>query len=1067
MEENVPITKTKFFQPAHDEPVSYLLVLISDVEFAREFNYFISVETDPGLQRKRTDVSACVSQPVFQHNKFIFKLPKYMIESIEYVIFTAYIITNDFTEPQLGSKGKVRKLGECKCHLAAFRNQITDISENGVRMPLKLVRDAHTVGRFMANFKLVGDDILPPDYLQQDGHTLGDHDAWDKELLNSLIVKSQLHQEQAAEAQDKKEDIINRGNEAQSIQNKSNTNSVKEIADSQIVANDETLKPPTSKSKVLKQSQKNLASKSNLPQPTDSTTSLKNPNSAKNEAKSQQSIQKIPSMMNTQGLGVTKSGFNRKPDVAPSMKNMSVEDIPIEYPPQPKLIENLQKNFNTQKTWQIKVKLFYTLNMDILTSISPDNSFSIELAIVNNFNPNLKLMSQQANPMPCSTHIFINEEIVLESDQVDHREYSIQFLVNGAKTNSNLLKVSIPLHDFAPLHTLFTVLKFNVKPKQLQPMIYCSICVEESYKETQAIFIKDILVDPFKQEFSKFNRFAVLLCDRTVDFSKFEFFPIEVQRPGIPNPIRDIVSNYFASNAKQFVHITLLNPIVGGQNAENGIDLICLPKSYFDRELKVGILIENDSKVDYFPNLLLFSSEAFCLNNFPLPKKFGYCSKENNFPIKLIRNAETQTPFLNSVSAFLNESTFALDTYILRNPQNGRQEWEAIREEALAKKEFEENKRQFEEEELRQLFKHSQGAPQQQNDENQQTQNVADSQLEDMKVEDDYQRKMAYSVKDIDQSTRNVFTMATVQQPIDINDKWRIMSNELAQKQALINRFLREYEEKLDTLKTTSSEITELKKQQKLLDAENKFLKKKMNLEEKLEIQELVEQDIEGLNERELRLKLVKTAQIYREERKRNQEFEKALQSTSEDLLKVKKLKEEFDSLTVEHLKKNKELTDIQTEISKYTLYKETISKQEKIISRLEKELENCIIKNSNGTKILNNLDEVEKENAELRKRLDGHFQGMTQNGDIERLRNDVMRLTGIRDTLKNDLQRKRPISKHKVEKDARRMELETKLQSLQNKVGTLERMLAATAQTYTDNYLKRKPEYRNEFDFN
>ena len=58
--------------------------------------------------------------------------------------------------------------------------------------------------------------------------------------------------------------------------------------------------------------------------------------------------------------------------------------------------------------------------------------------------------------------------------------------------------------------------------------------------------------------------------------------------------------------------------------------------------------------------------------------------------------------------------------------------------------------------------------------------------------------------------------------------------------------------------------------------------------EEKLELHNLVTQEIGTMNSEELRYKLVKVAQAYQDERIRNEEFERALKTAHRDLTTVR-----------------------------------------------------------------------------------------------------------------------------------------------------------------------------------
>lgn len=92
----------------------------------------------------------------------------------------------------------------------------------------------------------------------------------------------------------------------------------------------------------------------------------------------------------------------------------------------------------------------------------------------------------------------------------------------------------------------------------------------------------------------------------------------------------------------------------------------------------------------------------------------------------------------------------------------------------------------------------------------------------------------------------------------------------------------------------------------------------------------------------ELKSKIIKIAQVlffyfliifqaYRDERIRNEEFDKALKNAQKDIAQARQMQIEFEALQTIHQQNSKKLISMQSEISKSQLYKETIKKQEKV----------------------------------------------------------------------------------------------------------------------------------------
>lgn len=114
--------------------------------------------------------------------------------------------------------------------------------------------------------------------------------------------------------------------------------------------------------------------------------------------------------------------------------------------------------------------------------------------------------------------------------------------------------------------------------------------------------------------------------------------------------------------------------------------------------------------------------------------------------------------------------------------------------------------------------------------------------------------------------------------------KWDLLSRELSQKQEMIHRLMKEVDDKSESLKITGTEIVDLRRQIKLLQSENAILRKRLAHEESLEIQSVITREIAAMSMEELRHKIVQVAQAYRNERVRNEEFEKALKNAQKDI---------------------------------------------------------------------------------------------------------------------------------------------------------------------------------------
>lgn len=170
-----------------------------------------------------------------------------------------------------------------------------------------------------------------------------------------------------------------------------------------------------------------------------------------------------------------------------------------------------------------------------------------------------------------------------------------------------------------------------------------------------------------------------------------------------------------------------------------------------------------------------------------------------------------------------------------------------------------------------------------------------------------------------------------------------MLSRELGQKQEIIHRMIKDIDDKTESLKITGSEIVDLRRHIKMLQSENAILRKRLAHEEQIEISAMVTKEISKMSVEELKAKIVKIAQAYRDERVRNEDFEKALKDAQRDIAQSSQLQVDLENLQKAHSLMSKKLLEMQGEVGKVGLYKETIRKQEKVIAKLERLMENSM----------------------------------------------------------------------------------------------------------------------------
>jgi hypothetical protein len=311
------------------------------------------------------------------------------------------------------------------------------------------------------------------------------------------------------------------------------------------------------------------------------------------------------------------------------------------------------------------------------------------------------------------------------------------------------------------------------------------------------------------------------------------------------------------------------------------------------------------------------------------------------------------------------------------------------------------------------------------------------------------QERPTSSIKKYEQLLKD--NLKGIQMVADEKERWHLLSKELSQKQEMVHRLMKEYDEKTDNLKILGTEITELRRELKLEMSENSMLKKRLAHEEKLEIHKMVTKEMATMSPEELRSKLVKISQAYKEERNRNEEFEKAIKAAHRDMIEVRKTQKKFDDLQKVHTEKSKKLLAMQHELKKISLYRDTIKKQEKNILKLESLLENTMKDTEKASKQVIDLEKIKSDNLELQEKLRQKVYGRKENEEVEKYRDEVRKLERIKHEIVEELKYKRPTSAKGQNLDQQNFDLEVQLKKAEARVESLQSELNKSAKRYSE----------------
>ena len=66
------------------KPRSSLVVSLANVEFVKDFHYFIAIQLDQESEKRRTEVSAAIATPIFRTNTFTIPLQGFKLQYHEF-----------------------------------------------------------------------------------------------------------------------------------------------------------------------------------------------------------------------------------------------------------------------------------------------------------------------------------------------------------------------------------------------------------------------------------------------------------------------------------------------------------------------------------------------------------------------------------------------------------------------------------------------------------------------------------------------------------------------------------------------------------------------------------------------------------------------------------------------------------------------------------------------------------------------------------------------------------------------------------------------------------------------
>ena len=654
----------------------------------------------------------------------------------------------------------------------------------------------------------------------------------------------------------------------------------------------------------------------------------------------------------------------------------------------------LPKNFvQNENKYRLRVTVFSGFG---LGTEDKSNSCLVESCLTDKEDQYEQDKVEKGRAVKTSNNTIFNNQFLLDVQG----DYTNQYLYIGfanIDTNDYQDQFYLPLNGFK------TYLPINIKLSkpvteegQTQRVYFLSLVLEELNKDIVNLVIKDLVIDP-EMEKELFNMYVIGLSVDNEQHSALSFHDFEISGD-ISSKISKIMEE--AKDKMLFPSTLLKLPVIENEGYYRAIAVYTIPITFLERNLKLMLLIRN----------IKFNVDKLKFSNF--------VSHEG------LRLVETRTVFPYTDPKYIQYNSYAL------------------RLKSEEKEKFEETQyKQFEETNFAVLISFATPFIKLKTKD----EIIEQKKIEEIRKEIETQELSKLQMKLLSDNLVSVLALN------DDNDKIDILKAEITQKQQLINRFLIEHEEKMEILKSTSNQVNELRKHIEMFQTEEEELAKKLSQERNIENKAIARKELETMDAQELKYKLIYVAQAYNEERTKNEQFVAALQKIQLELKSVNKLQKEHDNLSIEHLKKNKELSIMQNEIVRHRQLIETKKKQEKVIAKLENDLERCIESGEQYKNLVNNIDTIEKENEELRNMLKIEMRKLDNDAVDIPMEGEIEKLEKIRDQLKEDLNQKRPVSRRGVDDDDKKMKLEIQLESLRNRAFALEEELYKNNKDYID----------------
>eukprot|EP01135_Chromosphaera_perkinsii_P006652 Nk52_evm54s554 gene=Nk52_evmTU54s554 len=315
----------------------------------------------------------------------------------------------------------------------------------------------------------------------------------------------------------------------------------------------------------------------------------------------------------------------------------------------------------------------------------------------------------------------------------------------------------------------------------------------------------------------------------------------------------------------------------------------------------------------------------------------------------------------------------------------------------------------------------------------------------------------------------------------EFNRKLMTLTQDIEQKQTLINRLMREVDERTDAIKRLGKDIITLREQNVSLVNQNAELKTTIKEKDAATHTIIESTDLDSLDYDELVERYVILSQKYQLEARHSQEYQVRLENVQNTLIKKNDLEKRHMVLQSAHTAQCALVQKLQESSSKSAKYEATCKQQEKVIKKLEDVVEKYVKNSSMGGDHFDSetFTMLAEENAGLREQIAELQKGGASAGEwgplvigapeVQKLRHELdsekmryLRLQGEFLSLKNQFQKEgraggiagEPPAEEWAEE---KIQLMMKLETAEARIRSLESQLEENARKFAQELTEYK----------